>query len=235
MDLAATFADRLQSVQDRIVAACRRANRSADAVALVAVTKSAPDELLPILQAARVRDCGESRPQELVRRAGLAPELRWHLIGHLQRNKVRAVLPCTVLVHSVDSLRLLMALAAEAERQNRIAHVLLEVNVSGETSKQGWSPDGLRAEWTRLLRVRGVAVDGLMTMAPWEQDPESTRPVFRSLRRLGMELRPEAHRCGHAFEQLSMGMTNDFEVAIEEGATLVRVGSALFEGLPTSE
>ncbi|HZU37918.1 MAG TPA: YggS family pyridoxal phosphate-dependent enzyme, partial [Gemmataceae bacterium] len=153
---------------------------------------------------------------------------RWHLIGHLQRNKIARTLPLVRLIHSVDSLRLLEALDGAAS--DRVL-ALLEVNASREASKHGFAPEELPALAPRLAALGHVHIQGLMTMAAYEEDPERSRPTFTLLRELRDRLKRELGP-GHPLEHLSMGMTNDFEVAVEEGATLVRIGTALFEGLP---
>jgi hypothetical protein len=181
-----------------------------------------------------IHDLGENRPQELGRKAALLPStIRWHLIGHLQRNKIDGVVPLVACIHSVDSVRLLRSLDQEARKQDKTVNVLLEVNASGEGSKQGFEPAEVLPLAPMLRALRHLRVEGLMTMAAL-QEPEACRPSFaflRSLRdRLCSELGPP-----HAMEHLSMGMSNDFEVAVEEGATFVRLGSVLFQGLPETE
>jgi pyridoxal phosphate enzyme (YggS family) len=230
-DPAALLTDRLRVLDDCLAAACRRAGRDRADVQLVAVTKSAPVEVAALLPSLGVLDLGESRPQELWRKAAALPSsVRWHLIGHLQRNKVEPTLPLVRLIHSVDSLRLLAALEAEAARQQRTVDVLLEVNASREASKHGFTQEEVPGLAPHLLALRHVSVHGLMTMAAPAKDPEQARPTFAALRRLRDRLREEIGP-GHPLGQLSMGMTSDFEVAVEEGATLVRVGTLLFEGL----
>jgi pyridoxal phosphate enzyme (YggS family) len=229
-DIRAVLADRLQAVKQRIQAACRRAGRSPGAVTLVAVTKTVSPEVAGLLVELGAADLGESRPQELWRKAALTTSVRWHLIGHLQRNKIERTLPLTHLIHSADSLRLLQALEQEAARCGRTVPVLLEVNASREAGKHGFSPEELPGLVEQIARLQRAHVCGLMTMAAFAEDPENCRPTFAELRRLREQL---AVQLGppHRLEHLSMGMTNDFEVAIEEGATLVRIGTALFEGL----
>lgn len=172
---------------------------------------------------------GESRPQQLAARAAEFPSwVQWHLIGHLQRNKAALVLPRVALIHSVDSLRLLDQLEKEAQTLKLQRDVLLEVNVSGEASKDGLDPADVLDLADRLQRLEGIRPRGLMTMAPLLDDPEEARPFFRRLRELRDELQ---QRTGLPLPELSMGMSGDFEPAIEEGATLVRIGSRLFSGL----
>ncbi|HEX5271230.1 MAG TPA: YggS family pyridoxal phosphate-dependent enzyme, partial [Gemmataceae bacterium] len=216
-------------------AACARAGRSPDGVTLVAVTKTVPAEVAALMPELGVNDLGESRPQELWRKAAVLPAtVRWHLIGHLQRNKVERTLWQVDMIHSVDSVRLLEALEAEAARQaarrGRGVSALLEVNASGEASKHGFSPDEVAGLADPINRLHNVRVRGLMTMAAYDEDPEKCRPTFARVRELRDRLRGEVAPA-HPLDHLSMGMSNDFEVAIEEGATLVRLGTVLFEGL----
>ncbi len=227
-----TLKERLAGVEDRIAAACRRAGRARDEVRLVAVTKTVSAEVAALLPGLGVVDLGESRPQELWRKVEVLPpgSVRWHLIGHLQRNKVERTLPLVHLIHSVDSLRLLDALEQEAAKRQLTVPVLLEVNASGEANKHGFTPEEVPSLAPRLAAPGRVHVVGLMTMAALDEAPEKARPTFAELRRLRDRLRAELGE-GHALEHLSMGMSNDYEVAVEEGATLVRVGSALFEGV----
>ena len=223
--------DRLAVVEERLCAACRRVGRKREEVTLVAVTKTATVEVAAELVKLGVTDLGESRPQELWRKEAFLPTpVRWHLIGHLQRNKIERTLPLVHRIHAVDSLRLLTALEEQAERQGRSVDVLLEVNVSREVSKYGFAVEEVPALAPALASLKGVRVTGLMTMAAHEEDPQRCRPTFAALRELRDRLRI-AVGPGHPLKDLSMGMTNDFEVAVEEGATLVRIGTALFEGL----
>jgi pyridoxal phosphate enzyme (YggS family) len=223
--------ENLRKIRSCIEAAAQRVHRDPDSVKLVAVTKYAEPAWVQALFDLGHRDLGESRPQQLARRAEEFPgEIRWHLIGHLQRNKVDLVLPVTTQIHSVDSLRLLKRIGESSVQAARPRSVLLEVNVSGEEAKDGLTPSGLRELWPQFCEQPGVQIDGLMTMAPHTNDPESTRATFRGLRELRDEL-AESSQGERPLPELSMGMSGDFEVAIEEGATLVRVGSSLYEGL----
>jgi pyridoxal phosphate enzyme (YggS family) len=225
------LADNLQSVTEEIVAACSRAGRSPEEVTLVAVTKYAELDWIRRLIELGVRQLAENRPQQLLDRAEQLPtEVHWHMIGHLQRNKVKPLLPRTVLIHSVDSLRLLERISALAAELSLRPRVLIEVNVSGEESKDGLLNSELNAQWDTIQAVPNVEVAGLMTMAPQTSDSSVARRVFRSLRQLRNELAARAAPQVKLTE-LSMGMSGDFAVAIEEGATLVRIGSRLFEGL----
>jgi pyridoxal phosphate enzyme (YggS family) len=225
------LADRLHAVEQRIQAACRRAGRLREAVTLVVVTKTVPVEAAALLPGLGILHLGESRPQELWRKAANLPSsVHWHLIGHLQRNKVERTLPLVELIHAVDSERLLLALEAEARRRERVVDILLEINASREPAKHGFKPEAVRSLMPRLAESRHVRLRGFMTMAAFEEDPERCRSTFAEVRNLRDRLRGELP-LPHEVEQLSMGMSNDFEVAIEEGATLVRIGTALWEGL----
>ena len=224
---------RLAAVEERIAAACRRAGRRREEVTLIAVTKTVSPEVAALLPNLGVLDLGESRPQELWRKAAALPStVRWHFIGHLQRNKIEQTVPLVHCVHSADSERLLQALDQDALRRGATLDVLLEVNASGEASKQGFSPPQVLAVAAALGSLPRLRILGLMTMAAYDENPEHCRSTFATLRMLRDQLRPllEAR---HTLEHLSMGMSNDFEIAIEEGATLIRLGSVLFEELPT--
>ena len=222
------LAKRLAAVEERLSAACRRAGRSRAEVTLIAVTKTVSAEVAALLPGLGIHDLGESRPQELWRKAGVVPMVRWHLIGHLQRNKIERTLPLIEHLHSVDSLRLLEALEEACRQTSRTLPALLEVNASGEASKHGFTPAEVPDLAARLAELKHVRVDGLMTMAAYEDDPERTRPAFRALRELRDHLAVAARR---PLPHLSMGMSNDFEIAVEEGATMVRLGTVLFEGI----
>ncbi|MBI1309933.1 YggS family pyridoxal phosphate-dependent enzyme [bacterium] len=225
----------LDRVRSGIAAACARSGRSVDEVRLVAVTKYAQLDWVRDLISLGQTTLGESRPHQLASRADeLAAEpgipVEWHMIGHLQRNKVDLVLPIAALIHSVDSLRLAQRISTVAVTREKPAAVLIEVNVSGEDSKDGFAPDELRTAWGELAGLSGLDIRGLMTMAPRVDEPAQARPYFARLRALRDELTACSDRRIDLAE-LSMGMSGDYEAAIEEGATLVRVGSSLFEGL----
>lgn len=232
---AAHIADNVGRVREQIAAACAKARRDPRAVRLVAVTKYARLKWVRTLVELGIRDLGESRPQQLLERAAhIDADVDWHLVGHLQRNKARRVLPLTALIHSVDTFRLLETLERLAGALELRPRVLLEVNVSGEPQKHGFPPDELLDGWEQIVACERVQVDGLMTMAPLLKEMEQVRPVFRRLRELRNRLRgtspPELH-----LPELSMGMSGDFPVAVEEGATIVRIGSRLFEGLTDND
>ena len=222
----------LQCVRERIAAAAARSGRGADSVRLVGVTKYVAVPVARLLIEAGLKDLGESRPQELWAKsaalAGLSPA--WHLIGHLQSNKVRRTLQARPLIHSADSLKILENISREAQGLRLTSELLLEVNVSGDATKHGLSPDEVEPLLSRIASLPNIAVSGLMTMAAREGDLDRARREFAALRELRDRLAPVCPP-GISLRELSMGMSGDYEVAIEEGATIVRVGSALFEGV----
>ncbi|MEX2026438.1 MAG: YggS family pyridoxal phosphate-dependent enzyme [Pirellulaceae bacterium] len=233
-DLVPILADNLARVRDQIARAASAAGRKAEEVTLIGVTKYAGPDVAKLLVKAGLTDLGESRPQELWRKAeALAGEnIRWHLIGHLQRNKIRRTLPLTALIHSGDSLRLLAALDEEAAALSQRCDVLLEVNISGDQAKHGFSPGELAPLLTTIAAMSNLHIRGLMGMASLEGNLDDARRQFVSLRELRDDLRKN---CPPQIElaELSMGMSGDFEQAIAEGATIVRIGSALLEEVTT--
>lgn len=234
MNIAQLIADNLARVQEGIAHAATSAGRSPDDVQLVGVSKYVGIEETAALLAAGCSILGESRPQQLWDKAE-APALanaKWHLIGHLQRNKVRRTLPVVDLIHSVDSWRLLETIEACAAEINKPARVLLEVNCSGDAAKHGLTGDDLRRILPDLPTLKNVSVCGLMTMAALEGGETVAASNFAALRELRDDVQTECPP-GIELRELSMGMSHDFEAAIREGATLVRVGSLLFEGLPS--
>ncbi|MBI3333800.1 MAG: YggS family pyridoxal phosphate-dependent enzyme [Candidatus Omnitrophica bacterium] len=221
--------DNLQRVRERIAAAAGRAGRDPAEVRLVCVTKGIPAERIREAIACGVGEIGENRVQETrEKQPAIGREaVRWHLVGHLQRNKARLAVELFDLIHSVDSLELIEELERQAgNRAERELELLVQVNVSGEATKHGCGPEEARRLAEAILRSRHLRWAGLMTMAPFAEDPERARPVFRQLRLLRDRLR-EGLRDSPL--HLSMGMSQDFEVAVEEGATIVRVGSAIFQ------
>ncbi|GIV95350.1 MAG: YggS family pyridoxal phosphate enzyme [Herpetosiphonaceae bacterium] len=242
MDESRRIALNLEAVHARIAAAARRAGRSAEAITVVAVSKTHPPSLIAAALAAGQQHFGENRVQEAEQKIEALidkrQDLRWHLIGHLQRNKVRRAAQLFDTIHSIDSLRLAQALdrvLGEAAVDGLRLPVLLQVNVSGEESKYGFAlPGGLAnhqalpaflAEVEQIVSLQHVRVEGLMTIAPFVDDAAIIRDAFRSLRLLRDEL---ARRFPGDWHHLSMGMSGDFELAIEEGATIVRIGTAIF-------
>ena len=227
---AGQIAANLESVRQRMAAAAGRAGRDPHDVLLVAVSKTHPMAMIEAAAAAGQKDFGENRLEELWPKVEAARAARldvtWHFIGTIQSRKTEAAVGPWALIHSVDRAKIAERLSRDAAATGQVMPVLLEVNVSGEESKHGFAPADLLAAAPELAALPGIRIEGLMTMAPLVDDPEAARPVFRALRELRDEL---AMRCPQAeWRHLSMGMTNDFEVAIEEGATIVRVGSAIF-------
>ena len=222
-----SIADNLRRVRERVAAACERAGRSPDEVTIVGVGKTFPPEAIAEACRAGLADIGENRVQEALRKIplveahGLHP--RWHLVGHLQTNKAKTAVSLFAIIHSVDSLHLAEALSKRADQP---VPVLLEVNVAGEASKFGFAPEEVAQAYRRIAALPNLDLQGLMTVAPFVTDPEEVRPVFRRLRELRDEL---------GLRELSMGMTDDFEVAIDEGATMVRIGRAIFGPRPLEE
>ncbi len=221
---------RLEAIRTRVQAACGRVGRSPESVTLIGVTKTVGHEVAQALVDLGVADLGENRPQELWRKSDLVSGARWHVIGHLQRNKVERTVGLSSLIHSVDSERLLEAIETEAKRIGKQTAVLLEVNCSGEEAKHGFTPEAVLAFTSNLKPLQFVRIQGLMTMAALADDPEAARPAFRRLAGLQKELK-QVLGDQHPLNQLSMGMSGDFEVAIEEGATHIRLGTVLVGGL----
>jgi pyridoxal phosphate enzyme (YggS family) len=222
----AGVAANLLAVRERMHAACGRAGRAADAVELLAVSKGVAPEFIREAYEAGQMLFGESRQQEAAAKiAALPGALRWHFIGRVQHNKVRKLLPAFEAIHAIDSLRLAAYAAELAAELGLFPKVFLQVNVAAEAAKGGFDPAVLRAEMAALLRLQRLDIVGLMTIPPAAPDPQAARPWFAGLRDLRDSLEQEFSVCLPA---LSMGMSDDFEVAIEEGATHVRVGSAIF-------
>ena len=224
---------RITELQSRIHAACERAGRRPEDVTLVAVTKTHPVEIVYAAHSLGLLDLGESYVQEWRRKeeatTGLQPRIRWHFIGHLQSNKARFLVGRVHLVHSVDRLSVVDALGERSAAAGARTPILLEVNVAGEAQKSGCAPEAAEQLALAACSHPGLELRGLMTVAPDVSDPEEVRPVFASLRALRGRVREALPPAVAArFTELSMGMTSDLEVAIEEGATLVRVGTALF-------
>lgn len=241
------LSENYKRVRDRIGRACERAGRSAAEVRLVAVAKYVDLEVVRQALDLGILDIAESRALQLNQRAGMMHELierrnvlsgrretnvrpRWHMVGHLQRNKVKLVVPWTELIHSVDSLRLAEDLHTQAQKVGRVVDILLQVNTSGEKSKFGVAVGAVSHLAEHFVEWPGIRLCGLMTLAPLGVNPGELRLYFDRLRDVFEDLRGERF-LGPSFRELSMGMSSDFETAIEAGATIVRIGSALFEGL----
>jgi pyridoxal phosphate enzyme (YggS family) len=222
MDLAAN----LQTLRQRIAAACRRCGRDESAVTLLAVSKGQPPEIVAAAAELGLSLFGENRVQEAKSKiAGCPGRLRWQMIGHLQSNKCRDAVSLFSMIQSVDSLALAVEINKWAGHFAKTMPVLLEINVAGESAKFGYSPEKLPADLAAINALPKIEIHGLMTVAPYSQEPERVRPVFRRLRQLKEECEQVL---GAPLPQLSMGMSDDFEVAIEEGATMIRIGSALY-------
>lgn len=221
-----SLADNLEKVQQRIRAACDRAGREANSVTLLAVTKSHPPETVQAAAKLGLTVFGENKVQEAKAKMPLCPgNLRWHMIGHLQSNKCRDAVELFKMIQSVDSLSLAQEINKRAEQAARTMPVLIEVNVAVEASKFGYQPEQLLAELKELNALPRIEIHGLMTVPPWSAEVEKTRPHFRRLR----EIKAQCEQIlGAPLPQLSMGMSGDFEIAIEEGATMVRIGTELF-------
>ncbi len=222
------IADNIRSVETRIQNACERAGRNRDDVTLICVTKTMPVEDLRQAYEAGQRCFGENRVQEINDKFPRLPDdIKWHMIGHLQTNKVRYLMDKAVMIHSVDSAHLARAISKEAVKAGRVMDILLEVNAAGEESKFGLSREEVLPLVKDIASLPGIHICGLMTVAPFTDDPETNRVFFRNLRELAVDIdRQSIDNVSMAV--LSMGMTGDFEVAIEEGATHIRVGTAIF-------
>jgi len=220
------FAANLEAIRQRIRAACDRADREPNSLTLLAVTKTHPPEVIKSAVDAGLLIFGENKVQEAKAKIPLCPgKARWHFIGHLQSNKCRDAVELFAMIESVDSLALAQEINKRAEQAAKTMPVLLEVNVAGEGSKFGYQPEQLLADLRALNQLPRLEIHGLMAVPPWSPTPERSRPHFRRLR----ELKDRAESVvGAPLPHLSMGMSGDFEVAIEEGATIVRLGTALF-------
>jgi pyridoxal phosphate enzyme (YggS family) len=220
------LAENLQNIRQRIAGASQRAGRDPSSVTLMAVAKGQPPEVVAEATTLGLTLFGENKIQEAKAKIPLCPgRLHWQMIGHLQSNKCREAVGLFEMIQSVDSLHLAEEINKRADQAAKTIPILLEINIAGESSKFGYPPDQMLAELSRINGLPRIEVHGLMAVPPWSADAEKVRPAFRQLREL-------KQRCedilGAPLPQLSMGMSGDFEVAIEEGATLVRIGTALF-------
>ena len=233
--------DNIEEVEKRIQAACDRSGRKRSEVTLIAVSKTKPNEMVKEAYSLGMRHFGENKVQEM---AGKYEDLNdkfdekvyWHLIGHLQRNKVKYIIDKAALIHSVDSLRLAEQIEEEAAKKNLISEILIEVNVAGEDTKFGVSCEEVNTLILEIIKLPHIRVRGLMTIAPYVENPEKNRKYFKKLRELYVDIKTKNtdNNCNRnnlntdTFDILSMGMTGDYEVAIEEGATMVRIGTGIF-------
>ena len=221
-------AENLEQVRRRVAAAAERAGRNADEITLISVSKTKPVELLMEAYEAGSRDFGENKVQEMTQKIEEMPkDIRWHMIGHLQRNKVKYLIGKTELIHSVDSLRLAEEISRLSVRENVTSDILIEVNVAEEESKFGITTDDTVELVKEVAKLPGIHICGLMTIAPYVENAEENRNIFRQLRELSVDIASK-NIDNVTMHFLSMGMTGDFEVAIEEGATHVRVGTGIF-------
>lgn len=218
----------LKEVEAKIQAACDRAGRKREEVTLIAVSKTKPIEMLQEAYDLGVRVFGENKVQEITAKYDALPDdIHWHMIGHLQTNKVKYIIDKVDLIHSVDSIRLAETIDKEAQKHDLIANILVEVNVAKEESKFGLMPEEVDGFIDEIANLKHIQVKGLMTIAPFVENPEDNRPVFAHLRKLSVDI-AKKNIDNITMSILSMGMTNDYQVAIEEGATMVRVGTGIF-------
>lgn len=220
--------ERLDKTKETIASSCKKVGRDTNEVELIAVSKTWGVETLKEAYDLGCRVFGENKVQELVQKhAALPKDIRWHMIGHLQRNKVKDVIDKVELIHSVDSVRLAKTIEQEAQKKERIVNILVEVNVAGEESKFGVSPEELPQVVREIAAFPHIRIQGLMTIAPFVENSEENRQIFADLRKLSVDI-AEKSIDNVCMDILSMGMTNDYPVAVEEGATLVRVGTGIF-------
>ncbi len=220
--------ENLKQVEENIVKACERAGRERSEITLVAVSKTKPVSMLSEIYECGVRDFGENKVQEICEKRDLLPsDIRWHMIGHLQRNKVKYIVNDTTLIHSVDSYRLAEEINVQAKKINRIIPILIEINIADESSKFGIAKEEALQLAEEISHLDGIQIRGLMTIAPYVENPEENRPYFKKIRELAVDIAKE-NIDNVSMDILSMGMTGDYAVAIEEGATIVRVGTGIF-------
>ena len=217
--------DNLQFLEERLQIAAAKRGVSAEDITLIAVTKTVSSEMVRAAWDLGVTDFGENRVQDALPKIQALPaDLRWHFIGHLQTNKVKSVLPAFKLIHSLDSLKLARVLQNEGEKQKQIVHALVQVNIGSEESKSGFSFEEALPAIEEMAAFDALKIEGLMAIAPFTADPESVRPLFRRLFELYSSIKVK----GVEMKYLSMGMSNDFEVAVEEGANMIRLGTSIF-------
>lgn len=220
--------ENLAEVEERIQEACKKSGRRREDVKLIAVSKTKPVSMIQEAMETGILDFGENKPQELKEKFEVLPKnIRWHMIGHLQRNKIKYVIERAAMIHSIDSLRLAEAVEAEAAKHERVIPVLVEVNIAREESKYGLMEEETCPFIEKIAQFPHLRVEGLMTIAPFVENPEENRKYFEKLRKLYVDIKSKnidnVNMCN-----LSMGMTGDYQVAIEEGATMVRVGTGIF-------
>lgn len=222
------LSDNLHEVQDNIRKACERSGRNPEDVTLIAVSKTKPVSDIEQIYAAGIREFGENKVQEMNDKQKVLPgDINWHMIGHLQRNKVKYIVDNVAMIHSVDSVRLAEEISKEAVKKNVAVDILVEVNVAKEESKFGLYTEDVRQFVEQISKLPGINIKGLMTSAPFVDNPEDNRQYFKKLKDLSVDINAKNIDNVH-MDFLSMGMTNDYVVAVEEGATHVRVGTAIF-------
>lgn len=220
--------ENLIHVEEKIREACERAGRKREEVTLIAVSKTKPVSMIREAMESRISTFGENKVQEMLEKQEMITEpLDWHLIGHLQRNKVRQITGRVKRIHSVDSLRLAEQIQNEYKKKNEMAHILMEVNIAGEETKFGLAPEETETVIRKVAEFPNITIHGLMTIAPYVADPEENRMHFRNLHKLLVDINRK-NIDNINMNELSMGMTGDYEVAIEEGATYIRVGTGIF-------
>lgn len=220
--------ENISKVRENIVKACEKAGRNPEEVTLIAVSKTKPVSAIEEALLSGTLDYGENKVQELCDKYDVLPKnIRWHMIGHLQRNKVKYLVGKTYLVHSVDSLRLAEQIEKEFAKHNQVCDILVEVNIAQEESKFGINAKETEELIRKIAKFEHVRIKGLMTIAPYTEDPESNREYFREIKKLSVDIR-DKNIDNVSMEVLSMGMTGDYMVAVEEGATMVRVGTGIF-------
>ena len=223
-----TIRENIKAVEDAIAAECRNAGRAPEDVTLIAVSKTKPVEMLREAYEYGCRDFGENKVQELLDKYEVMPkDIRWHMIGHLQRNKVKYIVDKVYLIHSVDSLRLAEEISKEAVKKNVCVNILVEVNVANEETKFGTTCEEVKQLVQDIAKLPNICVKGLMTIAPFVENAEKNRPIFSKLKKISVDIMGE-NIDNITMENLSMGMTGDYTVAVSEGATCVRVGTGIF-------
>ncbi len=223
-----SIADNIAHVRSVITESCKSAGRNPEDVTLIAVSKTKPVSMLKEAYDAGCRDFGENKVQEIMDKYDKLPgDIRWHMIGHLQTNKVKYIVDKAYLIHSVDSVKLAKEISKEAVKKDLVCRILLEVNVADEDSKFGFSCEDVLTSIEEIAGLEGIRVAGLMTVAPYVEDPEENRPVFRKLKQLSVDI-TRKNIDNVSMDILSMGMSGDYQVAIEEGAKYVRVGTYVF-------
>lgn len=222
------LAENLKQVEENIKNACEKAGREREEVTLVAVSKTKPVSMLQEIYDCGIRDFGENKVQEICEKREEMPEdIKWHMIGHLQRNKVKYIIKDVELIHSVDTYRLAEEINIQAKKIKRIVPILIEVNAAGETTKFGISPEETLQLVTEIAKLDSICIKGLMTIAPFVENPEDNRAYFQKIKELSVDIGAK-NIDNVSMDILSMGMTGDYTVAIEEGATIVRVGTGIF-------